>query len=283
MRKRSPREIIESKEGPHNEHAYFKFPRKELIDITKKPEVMRYERNLKKTSSALIAERRKKYMEIHTHPANLLSAYQIPKEEENLYRNLEDTSLIPSGEDFAIFLRDGDEKSMAIAQREADTGKIRGYLIIRKTKETPQSKIFPSRLLSRLKEFIFKPYHPIEGKMSVDSQHYGSKMEKAAERGKKQHVFELFDRFASQYKLKYRFVPVEEYELNAEKTTFIKKGLEKRVSLAFSIAFLMASLFFSSLNLTGNVIGESHLTSSNLLGGVLFLVGTIAAFYYLRK
>ena len=59
--------------------------------------------------------------------------------------------------------------------------------------------------------------------------------------------------------------------------------MEKRVSLAFSIAFLMASLFFSSLNLTGNVIGESHLTSSNLLGGVLFLVGTIAAFYYLRK
>lgn len=59
-------------------------------------------------------------------------------------------------------------------------------------------------------------------------------------------------------------------------------SLEKTVGFS-SIILIVGSIFFLSFNLTGNVIGSINQTSSNWIGGVLFLIGLVGAFAYFRK
>jgi hypothetical protein len=58
-------------------------------------------------------------------------------------------------------------------------------------------------------------------------------------------------------------------------------GLEG--TMAASIIGLLGGLFFLSSNLTGNVIGNMTNSTSNWIGGVLFLVGIIGAFIYFKN
>ena len=62
-----------------------------------------------------------------------------------------------------------------------------------------------------------------------------------------------------------------------------ERGLEHHVSAAVLILVGIASLFFLSSNLTGNVIGNMSQTSSNWVGGVLFIIGLVGAFLYFRN
>jgi len=60
-------------------------------------------------------------------------------------------------------------------------------------------------------------------------------------------------------------------------------NLESSVSSVLAIFCLGASLLFLSSNITGNVIGNLNQPSSNLIGGVLFLIGLMEAFFYFKR
>ena len=62
-----------------------------------------------------------------------------------------------------------------------------------------------------------------------------------------------------------------------------KETLEDKVTSTIAIASLAISILFMSSSITGNVISSLNQTSSNFMGGVLFLIGIIAAFVYFRK
>lgn len=61
------------------------------------------------------------------------------------------------------------------------------------------------------------------------------------------------------------------------------KGLASKIITTFFAIPLIVGLFFLSANFTGNVIGSLNQTSSNWIGGVLFLIGLVGAFAYFRK
>jgi len=61
-----------------------------------------------------------------------------------------------------------------------------------------------------------------------------------------------------------------------------RTGIEKSLAV-LSIGSVIAGIFFLSPNLTGNVIGNMAKSSGNILGGVLFILGIVGAFFILRK
>ncbi|MFH1503326.1 MAG: hypothetical protein ABIE36_01560 [Candidatus Diapherotrites archaeon] len=61
-----------------------------------------------------------------------------------------------------------------------------------------------------------------------------------------------------------------------------RTGLEKSIAV-LSIGSVLAGIFFLSPNLTGNVIGNMTRSSGNLIGGILFGLGIVGAFFTLRK
>ena len=61
------------------------------------------------------------------------------------------------------------------------------------------------------------------------------------------------------------------------------KNLEDKVLATFAIASIAGSLFFISSNLTGNTIVHLSQANNSIIGGVLFLIGIIAALFYFRK
>lgn len=60
-------------------------------------------------------------------------------------------------------------------------------------------------------------------------------------------------------------------------------SLEKKVSETTAIIGLSGSILFLSSNLTGNVISNLSLKTSNIIGVVLFLVGIAGGFLYFRR
>ncbi|MBA3063998.1 MAG: hypothetical protein KKG94_01965 [Nanoarchaeota archaeon] len=58
--------------------------------------------------------------------------------------------------------------------------------------------------------------------------------------------------------------------------------LETKVAAAIALAGVVSGLIFLSPNLTGNVIGNLSNSSSNIIGGVLFLIGLVGAFFSIR-
>jgi hypothetical protein len=59
-------------------------------------------------------------------------------------------------------------------------------------------------------------------------------------------------------------------------------NLEKSL-VVLSIGSILAGIFFLSPNLTGNVVGNLAENSTNIFGGVLFILGTIGLFFTLKK
>jgi len=62
----------------------------------------------------------------------------------------------------------------------------------------------------------------------------------------------------------------------------LRGGLEKSLAV-LSIGSVLAGIFFLSPNLTGNVIGNLTKGSTNILGGILFVLGITGMFFTLRK
>jgi hypothetical protein len=86
---------------------------------------------------------------------------------------------------------------------------------------------------------------------------------------------------------------VEEYRARCYKAIRYQERLEKvrrgkwhgleGMAKTTAIVGILGGIFLLSSGITGNVIGSLNQTSSNWIGGALFLVGLLGAFLYFRK
>jgi len=107
IKRRSPKEIIESVDKPGLEETWVKLPRQEPKSIS-----------ILRRGGWVRSRSEKDRYTIHTHPD--------PYQRE------------PSPRDFTKFLSLNDRKTMVVAQTNPENGKLIGYFILRKTKKTPQ-------------------------------------------------------------------------------------------------------------------------------------------------
>ena len=94
---------------------------------------------------------------------------------------------------------------------------------------------------------------------------------------------EALDSIMESYHLKQRFLPAKGYQLNNQGLNFEKRSnLEAKVAAIIGICCFGFSLTFLSDNLNGNVIGLSKIVPNNI-GIILFIIGIICIFFYIRK
>ena len=60
------------------------------------------------------------------------------------------------------------------------------------------------------------------------------------------------------------------------------KNLVSKLNLILAIAGIILGIFFISANLTGNVVADLSLKTSSLVGGILFLIGLVTGFFWLK-
>ena len=61
------------------------------------------------------------------------------------------------------------------------------------------------------------------------------------------------------------------------------KSLDKVLNLAIIAAAFLCSFIYLSGNITGNMILESSVKTSNIFGSLLFIVGVVATFIYTKR
>ncbi len=247
-RKTSETNLLENKRNKHFESMYLKFPGEWVEDITERGSPFSADANIKKVFKMYKRNVGKRGRWTHNHPTyRFLSYWSGP---------------VPSETDFKTFLKNNLFETMTVAQNNPFTGKVEGYFIAMKTKETPKNNIiwnpFESSLLS------------IPQYLGIGTKHY-------------------LDYFSKKYNLKYRFVPAKGYELNKAGNAFKpvrKKDLEsisKSPLPVLAVASFLLSFYFSFNQITGFSILNSNLSSSGLIGIFFFLAGLVVTFFYLKK
>jgi hypothetical protein len=245
MRIKSPKEIIE-KGNPKTEQAYMKFPRKELIKISKQldehPDYVKFDNRL--TKEIFKKNNYNKFFAIHTHPYNFQ------------YKGCG----IPSSVDLEKFYLDTRAKGEIISQRDTETGDVQGYTILLRGKE--KKNIF-SRFLSRNQKFK-KEEKEIKYNLKEFEEYNNSKEVKK--------TYNKLNEICKEQDWRLRFVPVKGYYFNKSTGNFEKgSGLEK--NLVIGVLFLIfGSLVVLSLpKINGFVFNNSNsITKLNLP----FLIGT---------
>jgi len=212
----------------------------------------------------LYSHKNKKYERIHTHPEGTPT---------------------PSPEDINTFLLDDNYKTMIIAPLQ-ENGKLRGYFILRKTKQTQNSGLLRKILNSR------------------GIKKYKKRSEKAQflEDPKLRYALEGL---AKTHKLQYRYIPVEKSRENEKYLSKLfnqenlentrenyknylsvlrnQKNLENTLAPSFAGISFLLSLFFLSKNLTGNTILNLSLSNQNIIGVCLFILCLVTLFIYFKK
>lgn len=77
-----------------------------------------------------------------------------------------------------------------------------------------------------------------------------------------------------------RLVHIGKYLQRREDRT---KGLEAKTTATVAIIGLVASIFFLSADLTGNAIGSSSISTTNIIGALFLVVGLVFAFIYFKR
>jgi len=268
-KKRSPKEVIESTPYSEVEHYFYKLLGKEMEDITERAtedSVMHHR----------IPHKIKKYSGIHTHPTALaLKPIRGSLKERVLgifsqnHQEIQDKSeymqlgygALPSPRDMIAFLKNQRERVTVIAVREPETGKVRGYTVVRKTKKIP--KTYKNR---DIKEYS-TGYNAFEPMYGLSDEMYGS-----------------FGRLAKKYNLQCKFLPAKGYEINRTKTQFMRKRkLEQMISIFVAASGIGMGLFFLGNGITGNAILGTSTKSTSLLSIGLIIVGLAAGFFWLKR
>ncbi len=265
MGKKSTKEVVSSGNASI-EQGYIQFGAGELIPATKSSSHSHIQYDLEKVRKEWEKHGRKKYSVVHTHPDNYTSI----------------TSSFPSGDDLFSFLLDDNAKSMRILCQEEKTGKVKDYIVIRKTKKTKPmgfSMIYTpeeSESFFSKNTFIKKlqKWNQLRRMASIETRtNLYQERKDIGSLGPKLELAMLAER----YGLQYRHVDESEPKFSQQ------NSLESRASSSVAIVGLSGSLFFSSINFTGNAISNLTQTTSNLIGVCLFCVGLVGAFFYLRQ
>jgi|SRR3989344_2243032 len=257
IKRKSPKEIIEGHD-PKIEHIYAKFPGTELIDVTLSGDEYSADHDDKKLLAALNRKGLVKhssglmilpdYMDLHNHPVT-----------DKVY-----DAALPSTSDIKIFLQTRNIKTMAIAQQDAKTGEVQGYLLLRKKIERPPEE----------KEIGYEVR-----KHELNRYTYTSD----------KNPREAMEEISKKYNLQHRWVAARGYELPSERKADVgwrfvkKKSLEHHASAVIGMGSLLVSILFLSNSITSNVIGDNIISTSNWIGAILFLVGIVGAFFYFKR
>ena len=242
-KKRSPKEKIESVKRPFLETIWIKYPGEEMINVTSAQTIATVEVDMNKIAKIVQEHASRRLTSIHTHP-NLTP----------FLKTRFGSKSIPSSGDFNHFLGDHRVKTMVIAQTNAYTGKLEGYGVYKKTKQTMGKPTLSTRFLYGLaSETLFRNW--------------------------------ALDFYADKFNINYRFVPTRDYQFKGKKFVKPKSSLEDKATSATltAIVGIIGGFFFLSSNLTGNAISNLTQSTSNINGAVLFCIGLTASFFWLRK
>jgi hypothetical protein len=280
-KRRSPKEIIESDSRPDLENMWAKHPSKELKEISGR----RSKRNVSPNydyASDWNKEKDSRYMEIHTHPYSPADFWGKFLDKINKIlpgRTDREAHRYFSPNDVIGFLARNKAKSAAVYARNPKTGKTYGFVIMKKTKDTPSSTevAMDDYLLEKAK------------KLDSDPNYYSEK-----------DAVKMLQDFAERYSFAYRRIDengktVESYRPKIGKLQRGVKDLERKAEefdselsrtvdslAAASITSFLTSLIFISSNITGNAIAGFNATATNITGTALFLVALITGTIYLN-
>jgi len=270
--KKTPTERIESGSNPRLETAYIKIPGR-LIEVSKGKSPHSVVYNLRKIQRVLQESGRTGYTSLHTHPTK-----------KDFYRRYTPQSP-PSDADLDHFLSMPQERSMIIAERNTKTGKVLGYTLIRKTKETPRG-VFLEDLNEYVRHQFFEPPSLLQRTLrrlsgKVVSRDYDPDQDQFLTKRKggwsSDAYKESLDTFCNKYHLQYKFIPVKDKNYSEKEAR-----LEKRVAVFLGSIVAGIALSIYSLTTTGNAISNLTGTSQGLLGLILFVVG-IAGLVFSKK
>lgn len=251
MNRKTPKEVIE-KGNPKTEQAYVKFPREELIDISKGGNEYSVRSNMKLVREMAKNKLYNRFTHIHTHP----------------YLEGESLCALPSSVDLESFYNQAKEKSSMIAQRDTQTGEIFGYTALLKAKD---------KNLWSLKELYNS--EKIHRKLA----NYNKKLI-TGEISPKEAYNELND-ICDKEDWRIRFVPAKGYYFNKETGNFEKnKGanLEKVVASIMGVSILLFVLF-NVVNINGFVINNSSNVGSINLFWALATILLGITFFVVRR
>jgi hypothetical protein len=261
-------EVIESTKHPEIEHRFIKYPGEEAVDITH--ESSSGERIAKVDPylevDLLDEHYGKKYTSIHTHPSALRKGKEYVET---------DYSATPSALDMKLFLENNVAKADTIAVREPQTGKVRGYIVVRKTKNTPQpgDSIWEVIKLNLGLGFAWR--------VRKDAAEYKATKAKYLKEHNFKLVNEAFNNLAHKYHLQYKFLPAADYHINESRTQFVrKKGIEEKVLAGL---FILFGATFLTGGITGGVIGALSSSSLNFLGALFFVTGLCLLFISMKE
>ncbi len=240
-KRRSPKEIIENSKPFGEEHAYAKTFGNELIDVSDTPRSFSVGTNYENVEAHLKELSAKKYTHVHTHPINDRWRLFVSPDEEVK------AMIYPSGADLLSFMRDNKRQVEVIAARGSSSGKVYGYLILRKTKRTPAFDIHDQNVIKPIDEYGYESY-----------RHKSINDRQAS-----------LEKLADAYHLQFRFAG-----LNKKR---------KNMKTVAAVIGLIGGLFFLSPNITGNAIGNLSQSSANFFGLILFVVGLVGAFFWVRS
>jgi len=302
VKKRSPTKILEEDKEPAFEAGLVKTPGGKWTD---------YQKEKSTASSYLSPEFKEKHIKnkpysiIHTHPrleretlVTDVSALVEPEYREFMSLTKEEIEQMradvspsfPSDQDLLDILMYKNKRSSIIGQRDPITGKVAGYFIIRKTKDTPLLTPIPEGNVTdkKMEEWYAKPEIK-EAYETLESQGYyisPSDNSRLSSQQLSQNE-DALNTFAKKYSLQIKKVPNKGYSYE-KGLGFLKKvegnnNLEQKVSSVIAITGLFSSMFFLGAEVTGNVVGSLSKISGNIIGLVLFIVGILAAVFYFRR
>lgn len=296
MRKRrSPIEIIESTKKPEVEHAFLKYPGEEPIDFTDYQRSTPSEAKTTNKTTIMEANQNRPFTHIHTHPAQTPEftdserrAYKKQGLGERELSRTAETSALPSPADLRTLIVDDDMKTMVIAVRDTKTGEVRGYRVIKKTKEAPKFGVskrefneHPIKTILNIinaNHFGFGRAHKT---LIDDLNSYGKQYSDSLKSGDYNQAVQALDNVTHKYHLRHRMVSARGYHPNEARTTFVKKrGLEQIVVV--SIITLLGAILFLFPTFTANVIGNNVNSTPRWIGGALFIIGVVWTFIYFK-
>ena len=201
------------------EHVLVKQPRGDLIDISKENKTKGYEveSDFDKFRKGIKRSIYPRYTEIHTHPTStsqgsftdnlsaLLKGWGI----KSLKRRVEEMNALPSGIDLVGFLENREVKASFIAVRDSDTGEVRGYQVMRKTKKTPSVLPFFPRWAEKFR-----------ADLRIDADEYDNILKKVAKNGNLKEAEIAMDRLSKKYHFQHKTISTEGWEISAEGATF---------------------------------------------------------------
>jgi hypothetical protein len=249
MNRRTSKEVIE-KGNPKTEQAYIKFPREELIKVSREEDEKKNQAGYTLDTNKLP----KKFYALHTH----------------LYKKGKKGFAIPSSEDLYslghVLKNTSKYKGEIIAQRGYNSGELQGYTFL----SPDENNIWNDSMKNKS---LLKQYNK-------ELNRY-----KLFEKFSLKWTYDKLKDICDEYNLKIKFVPEKGYYFNKKTGNFEKNknsDLEKVVASIMGISILLFALF-NVVNINGFVVNNSRNVGSINLFWTLAIILLGITFFVIRK